>query len=67
MAVVTHRDDLWAVPGRYSWDGGMGTSWASDPAEELVGILLTQCMWTSPAGPHVWSDFWTSAYQAIDD
>ena len=27
------------MPGRYGWDGGYGTSWASDPKEELVAIL----------------------------
>jgi CubicO group peptidase (beta-lactamase class C family) len=67
MAVVTKRDGVAAVPGRYGWDGGLGTSWSSDPKEELVGILMTQCAWTSPTGPQVWSDFWSSAYQAIDD
>ena len=67
MAVYTRRDDLIAVPGRFGWDGGLGTSAYSDPTEDLVGILMTQLTWTSPAGPQVWSDFWTSVYQAIDD
>ncbi len=67
VTVVTKRNDLWAVPGRYGWDGGLGTSWRSDPAEQLVGILLTQQAWTNPEGPAVWQDFWTSVYQAIDD
>src|SRR5262249_17124389 len=42
VAVVTRRDDLSSVPGRYGWDGGYGTSWWSDPREDLVGILMTQ-------------------------
>jgi CubicO group peptidase (beta-lactamase class C family) len=67
MAIAIKRDDVAAVPGRYGWDGGLGTSWASDPKEELVGILMTQGAWTSPCGPQLWRDFWTSAYQAIDD
>jgi CubicO group peptidase (beta-lactamase class C family) len=67
MSVVTRRDDVAAVPGRYGWDGGMGTSWYSDPKEEMTGILMTQCMWNSPSPPNVCLDFWTSAYQAIDD
>jgi CubicO group peptidase (beta-lactamase class C family) len=53
--------------GQFGWDGGLGTSWASDPSEDLVGILLTQQAWTSPTPPDVCVDFWTSAYQAIDD
>ncbi|HET9986132.1 MAG TPA: serine hydrolase domain-containing protein [Longimicrobiales bacterium] len=67
LSVVTRRDDLSATPGRFGWDGGLGTSWYSDPEEELTGILLTQRAWTSPAPPDVAVDFWTSAYQAIDD
>src|SRR5437899_7603057 len=42
VSVITRRDDLAAVPGRYGWDGGLGTSWHSDPREEMVTILLTQ-------------------------
>jgi hypothetical protein len=33
----------------------------------LIGILMTQRLWTSPSPPPVQLDFWTSAYQAIDD
>jgi CubicO group peptidase (beta-lactamase class C family) len=67
VSVVTRRDDVAAVPGRYGWDGGLGTSWYSDPREEMVTILMTQRAWTSPSPPDVCLDFWTSAYQAIDD
>src|SRR5437899_961120 len=67
MSVVTRRDDVAAVPGRYGWDGGLGTSWYSDPREEMVTILMTQQSWASPRPPNVCLDFWTSAYQAIDD
>ena len=51
--------------GTYGWDGGLGSSWANDPAEELVGILLTNQAWTSPAPPAVHQDFWTCAYGAL--
>jgi CubicO group peptidase (beta-lactamase class C family) len=33
LSMVTRRDDIAAVPGRFGWDGGYGTSWASDPTE----------------------------------
>jgi CubicO group peptidase (beta-lactamase class C family) len=66
MAVVTARDGL-ANVGSYGWDGGLGTSWWSDPREELTTILLTPCAWASPSPPPVCRDFWTGAYQAIDD
>jgi CubicO group peptidase (beta-lactamase class C family) len=67
VSVVTRRDDVAAVPGRFGWDGGLGTSWYSDPREEMVTILMTQRAWTSPSPPDVCLDFWTSAYQTIDD
>ena len=67
LSMFTRRDDLASVPGRFGWDGGYGTSGYSDPAEGLVGILMTQRMMDSPNAPGVYLDFWTSAYQAIDD
>jgi CubicO group peptidase (beta-lactamase class C family) len=42
VQVVTRRDDVSAVPGQYGWDGGFGTSWRTDPQEDLVAILMTQ-------------------------
>jgi len=35
LSVFTGRDDLCNVPGRFGWDGGYGTSWYSDPTENL--------------------------------
>jgi CubicO group peptidase (beta-lactamase class C family) len=67
VSVVTTRTDAWAVPGRYGWDGGSGTSWRSDPTEGVVTILLTQRAMGGPTPPPVFRDFWTAAYQAIDD
>ena len=66
VSVVTGRDALWATPGRFGWDGGLGTSWASDPAEDLVGVMLHQRA-EFPAFSKVYPDFWNSVYQAVDD
>ena len=65
--VFTRRTSLASTPGRFGWTGGTGTSVYTDPAEELIGILLTQREMTSPGPPNVFRDFWTCAYQAIDD
>ena len=65
--VFTRRTTLASTPGRFGWTGGTGTSVYTDPAEELIGILLTQREMTSPLPPTVFRDFWTCAYQAIDD
>ena len=67
VAVTTRREDIAAPVGSYGWSGGLGTCWRSDPGEDMVTILLTQASWTSPVPPRVVRDFWTAAYQAIDD
>jgi CubicO group peptidase (beta-lactamase class C family) len=67
VSMVTRRTDVAGAIGSYGWDGGLGTSWRSDPKEAMVTVLLTQRAWTSPNPPAVAQDFWTSAYQAIDD
>jgi CubicO group peptidase (beta-lactamase class C family) len=66
VSMVTRRDGVAESPGRFGWDGGFGTSWASDPREDLVAILMTQRA-GFPKYSGVYLDFWTSAYQAIDD
>ena len=44
-----------------------GTSAYMDRKEDMVAILMTQRLWDSPRAPDVQVDFWTQAYQAIDD
>jgi CubicO group peptidase (beta-lactamase class C family) len=66
-AVVIERTDLFTTPGRFGWDGGYGTSAHVDPAEDTVGVLMTQRMMEAPEPPRVLRDFWTGAYQAFDD
>ena len=67
VAVVTERTEVAKSVGTYGWDGGMGTSWYNDPAEDLTMILMTQQAWTSPIPPRLFQDFWTATYQAIAD
>jgi len=67
VAVQVRRAGPGPGVGAYGWDGGLGTSWANDPTEDLIGVLLTNQMWTSPARPPVCEDFWTCAYAAIND
>lgn len=51
--------------GSYDWDGGLGSSWANDPVNGLVGILLTDQMWVDPTPPQVCEDFWSAVYRAL--
>jgi CubicO group peptidase (beta-lactamase class C family) len=67
VSVVTRRTQLYHCVGTYGWNGGLGTTWVNDPAEDLTLILLTQQAFTTPVPPAINRDFWTSAYQALDD
>ena len=67
MMAVPAGDGSTGVPGGFGWEGGTGTSWRTDPAVGLTGILLTQRAMTSPEPPETMSDFWTAAYAAIED
>jgi CubicO group peptidase (beta-lactamase class C family) len=67
LSVVTRRAELAGVPGRFGWHGAFGCSWYVDPRENLVGILMTQVQPGALRLPPAVLDFWTSAYQAIDD
>jgi len=66
VAIATEPDDVTTVPGRFGWNGGFGTSWVTDPRQDLVAMLLTQRL----GFPDVWDlyrGFWTSAYQSLED
>ncbi|CAN5867237.1 serine hydrolase [soil metagenome] len=65
LSVVIKRDGVAVIPGQFGWVGGHGTSWSSDPKEEMVTILMTQLCF--PQAFNVYLDFCTAAYQAIDD
>ncbi len=67
LSVITRRGGVGLSPGSFGWDGGFSTSGYCDPHEDMVGILLIQRMMTSPSGFDFHRDFWTLAYQAIDD
>jgi CubicO group peptidase (beta-lactamase class C family) len=66
MSVVTYPACLSEPVGMYGWDGGLGTSWRADPANDLNGILLTQSAWSSASPPKVCIDFWSSVYESIN-
>ncbi|MFF5705948.1 serine hydrolase domain-containing protein [Streptomyces sp. NPDC012794] len=66
MAVRTYRGD-YAPVGQFGWDGGTGTSAYADPVNGLTGILLMQVGLSTPAPARVIHDFWTTAYQALED
>jgi CubicO group peptidase (beta-lactamase class C family) len=65
VGVVRRKTHVSESPGTYSWTGGMGTSWANDPVEGLIGICLTNRIFDGPFLPHLHQDFWTSAYTAL--
>ena len=65
VAVDIRREEIFHSPGRFGWTGGLGTTAYTDPANAMIGILLTQRMMDSPEPPPVFTDFWTLAYAAV--
>ena len=47
VGVQVRRTGPTRTVGSYGWDGGLGSSWANDPAEGLVGVVLTTDMFSS--------------------
>jgi CubicO group peptidase (beta-lactamase class C family) len=51
--------------GVFGWDGGFGSSWLVDPAQDLIVIVLTQRMFETPETPQVHRDIQAAAYAAL--
>ena len=55
VSVALPPNDDWSRPGRYGWDGGLGTSWLNDPSANLSAILISQRF---PPAFELFADFW---------
>jgi len=53
-------------PGRYGWNGGLGTTWWTYPDVGLIAILLTQRA-TFPHTDPLHGEFATLAREAVED
>jgi CubicO group peptidase (beta-lactamase class C family) len=51
--------------GSFGWDGGFGSSWRVDPANDLVVIVLAQRMFETSDLPQVHLDIQRVAYAAL--
>jgi CubicO group peptidase (beta-lactamase class C family) len=67
MAASVPGDVEARVPVGFGWEGGTGTTWRTDPATGLTGILFTQRSMESPVAPELYDDFWASARSALSD
>jgi CubicO group peptidase (beta-lactamase class C family) len=63
VAIATARDEYGTPVGSYGWDGGLGTSWRTDPSTGAITILLTQASAYPDTWP-VYRDFWAAASRA---
>jgi CubicO group peptidase (beta-lactamase class C family) len=67
VGVQVRRTGLVPTIGTYGWAGGLGTSWANDPTEGIIGVVLTTDAFASAFPPATIRDFWTCVYASIDD
>jgi CubicO group peptidase (beta-lactamase class C family) len=65
VGVLTATDPLGRPGGTYGWDGGLGSTWANVPDMGVIGILLTDRLWDSPALPVVAQGFWRATMGAV--
>ncbi|MGY1721804.1 serine hydrolase domain-containing protein [Blastococcus sp. SYSU DS0533] len=49
--------------GSYGWDGGLGSSWWTDPVTGTTAVLLTNQMWASPQPPPLFAAFRRAAFE----
>jgi CubicO group peptidase (beta-lactamase class C family) len=65
-SVQVRRTGLAPGVGSYGWAGGLGTSWANDPNERLIGIVLTTDAFAGAfPPPAIVQDFWTGCYASL--
>ncbi|MEU4397278.1 serine hydrolase domain-containing protein [Micromonospora orduensis] len=67
MSVITRCRRIGPSVGSYGWPGFYGTAWYNDPAEDMTALVVMQRAHMGDQTLPMWSDFWTTAYQAIDD
>jgi CubicO group peptidase (beta-lactamase class C family) len=55
------------LPCGIGWDGGIGTTWRSNPRSGVTGILFTQRAATSPVPSPLVEEFWAGVNAATAD
>lgn len=53
--------------GTYGWDGGLGSTWWSDPVADVTLVVLTTDAWTSPEPSPVFRQAWAAAFGGTAD
>lgn len=65
LGIATQPDPISAVPGRYGWEGGFGTSLNIDPHRNLVTVFLSQRLMQGPEDAALGQEFQVLAYRAV--
>jgi CubicO group peptidase (beta-lactamase class C family) len=52
--------------GRYSWDGGFGTTWSNVPSQDLTVVVLTQRSTDETGPPSVCDEVLTAAVSIVE-
>ncbi|MFN0090374.1 MAG: serine hydrolase domain-containing protein [Acidimicrobiales bacterium] len=54
----------WPSAGAFGWDGGLGSRWLVDPAEDVCAVILSTDAFTAAAAPALMTEF-TEAVAAV--
>jgi CubicO group peptidase (beta-lactamase class C family) len=63
IAIITAPDSISAVPGRFGWWGGFGTTFYADPHSNTVALLFTQRMMEGADDTALSDEFLTLAFE----
>lgn len=65
MSVFTGPNRHGHSPGTYGWSGYYGTAWYTDPAEDLITVVIMQRAHAGDQQLPWWHDIWTAVHQTI--
>ena len=63
VSVVGRSNAGGLPPHAYGWNGGLGTTWFTDPRTGHTAILLTTTTFASPKPPPVHEEFWRDVFR----
>lgn len=66
MSVRTERVDPGPSVGTYGWPGFYGTAWYTDPADDLITIVMLQRAHAGDQTLPMWTGLWGAVHRPLD-
>jgi CubicO group peptidase (beta-lactamase class C family) len=66
LSIILDGESPGDVRGRFGWDGGLGSTWYADPANDITAVMMMPRMLDAPESWGVLADFWNAVYASLD-